>query len=128
MGDSLDCDGLAPTRPEIVQVRHSDSGEFDEIAIGHALSFLGLEQDVEVSVFEIQERRRAVWRAASVAGTGVSVMVEGGEGRSNQERQPERAGVWGSCQIGLKAKARMWAKWRRCSFRESKCSRMVVGW
>ena len=68
------------------------------------MGFLGFEQDVEVGVFEIHERRKAVWRAASLVEIGDSVRLEGGGGRSNQERQPERVGEWGMFQVGEREK------------------------
>jgi hypothetical protein len=98
--NSFDRHGFTAAGTEVIEIGNRNFGEFDKIAVGHALGFLSLEQDVEVGVFEIQERRRAVGRAASVAGTGVSVRAEGGEGSSNQERQPERFDELGRFQVG----------------------------
>ena len=126
-GYLFDRHGFTAAGTEVIEIGNGNFGEFDKVAIGHALGFLSLEQDVEVGVFEIHERRRAVWRAASVAGTGVSVRVEGGEGSSNQERQPERVGELGRFQVGEREKGWIRAKWRSFSSRESKCSRMVLG-
>ena len=96
----FDCYGFASSGAEIIEIGNGNFGEFYKVAVGNALCFLSLEQDVEVGVFQIHERMRAVWRTVSVAGTGVSVRLGGGGGRSNQERHPLSSAEEGKDQMG----------------------------
>ena len=91
---------FTPTGADGIEFRDRDVSRLAEIAVGDALSLLGLSEDVENTVFQLHGRRTWVAFSTVSAGTGNSLVPTGRSGSSNQERQPDSPSAGGRCQTG----------------------------
>ena len=99
-GKPIESGRFAPAGADGVEFGHADVGGFAEVTIGDALALLGLAEDIENAVFEVQGRRASVDGKTASEATGVSRVPAGTGGSSNQERQPDKVGEDDRCQMG----------------------------